>query len=357
MRRILVAIGSRANWSSLQSVCEAIDAHPELHLGIVCFASAVVDRYGYCAKDIRKQFDCVHEVATLVEGEHQAMVQTCSLTMASLGALYAQMKPDVVVVCGDRYEVLPAAYAAALQNIRVAHTMGGERSGSIDESIRDAVTKLAHLHLVATENAAKAVESSGEKGDRVHRVGCPRVDVVRSAIGADIHRDSFGDCVVVSLHPVTTEPEATTDAVLRAAHSLGKEVHIIAPNSDAGRDAITYAYRHSQWPLRMHRSLPPDRFARVLRDCALLIGNSSAGIRDASYIGTPVVNVGSRQWGRECAGNVEHWDPGEGFQTLLQRCERQVEHGRYPRSELYGDGHAGKRIAEILAGELPEVQK
>ena len=362
-RRVLAACGSRANWSSLRSICDALDGQPGIELEVACFASAVSDRYGSIVDEIRGRYQVVHELDTLAEGGHMAMVQTCALTLTALGNLYAQRQPDVVVIVGDRYECLPAAYAAALQNVIVAHTMSGEVSGSIDESIRHAITKLAHVHFPATEAAARRIRRMGEPHAAVHVVGCPRIDTVLANARGDGGaaggaRHGWGEAVVLCYHPVTTRRDQEALSVLtgaqQAAEALGRPLHVVWPNSDAGREGIARVIR-ATGNIFTHRRATPEEWARVLNTCAVLIGNSSSGLRDAAILGTPVVNVGDRQQGRECAENVVHVPTDA--EAIRAAAIAQAEHGRYPSSTLYGDGTAGKRIAEVLMGKLPNVQK
>lgn len=360
-RRILVCVGSRANYSSAEPICRAILARDDLCLQIVCFGSAVLDRYGQIVDEVRALHDDVYTVATLVEGDHAAMVQTASVTLSQLGSLYGHAKPDVVVIIGDRYEMLPAAYAATLQNIRVCHTMGGEISGTVDEATRHAITKLAHVHCVATARARERIVAMGEASENLHITGCPRLDLVRRACASD--GESLGRCVLVALHPVTTDPaeqnrhlaQATLEGASQAAKELGLPLHVIWPNPDAYRDVIAKVMR--DFPgLQLHRKLDPATYARSMRDCAVMVGNSSSGLREGSWLGTPYVLVGTRQEGRERADNTQCAPVNAERIALAVRGRMNMDWNR-DGSDLYGDGHASERIAAVLAGELPSVQK
>jgi UDP-hydrolysing UDP-N-acetyl-D-glucosamine 2-epimerase len=338
-------------------------ARDDLRLSIVCFGSAVLDRYGQIVDEVRALHDDVYTVATLVEGDHAAMCTTAGITLTQLGALYGTLRPEVVVIIGDRYEMLPAAYAATLQNIRICHTMGGEISGTVDEATRHSITKLSQIHCVATTRARERVIAMGEDPARVYQTGCPRIDGVREACSTDGPR--LPRSVLVGLHPVTTESvennrtlaQATLEGAAQAAKELALPLHVVWPNPDAYRDVIARVMR--DFPgLHMHRKLDPATYARSMRDCAVMIGNSSSGIREGSWLGTPYVLVGNRQRGRELANNaLEVRALADDVAFYAKEQANDAKRGLITRSDLYGSGHASERIAAVLAGELPGVQK
>jgi UDP-hydrolysing UDP-N-acetyl-D-glucosamine 2-epimerase len=333
MTHVAVAVGSRATWSSVQSVVEALGER----CTVLAYGSALSDRYGgegivWPERTVR--------FTTLLEGEHGAGVQTAALTMSALGHWLEQHRPDWVLVNGDRTEQLGAAYAASLLNLRVAHAMAGEVSGSIDDRVRGAISALADLRLSSTKLAA-------ERCSGIH-TGCPRIDMARRALENDL--PGLGRCILVAFHPVTTEADCGEQmtvlelAVMTVAVKYGLQVHACWPNVDAGSNAVTTALRH--WAIPKHRTMSPEQWTRAMLECRVLVGNSSSGIREGSYIGTPVVNVGSRQRGRERAGNV--MDVAPIMEEIVAAIERQLEHGRYACSTLYGDGHAASRIVQVL---------
>ena len=361
MRRIAVLVGSRANYSSAKPICKALQKRDDVRLQVIAFGSALLDRYGSIIDEIRQMHDEVYTVATQVEGSHDAMVATAALTMSSVGSLYGSLKPDVVVGIGDRFEVLPAVYAAVLQNIIVCATMGGEISGTIDESIRHAVTKLAHVHCVATAGAQERLLRMGEDPAHVHVTGCPRIDLVREACETD--GPSLGRCVLVSVHPVTTESEesnrqlakACLDGAIAVGQKLELPVHALWPNADAFRDVVAEALRGAVG-VKFHRKLDPETYSRTLRDCAVLIGNSSSGLREGAFLATNVVNVGSRQDGRERGWNASAVDADTA--TIVEHALDAIRtKAAWGSDTRYGDGHASERIVTVLAAELPSVQK
>lgn len=353
-RSILFAVGSRANWSSLQPVVRACKLEHSCH--ILAYASAILPRYGDVASDIEREHGDIIRVATLLEGgEPEQMAATAGVTISAITPVLKRLKPDYVYVVGDRYEQLPIAYAALLLGIRVGHQMGGETSGTVDEPIRHAITKLSHVHFAATESAAARIRSMGEAD--VHRTGCPRLDLARPFLGYPRGRD-----ILVMQHPVTTEWEQageqmriTLEAVERVRGD--RTVHLFWPNADSGTEAIVEAVRKHRATYLTHRNLPPERFLELLATCAVIVGNSSAAIREGSFLGTPAVNVGTRQQHRERGSNCFDAPHNAKRIALVIRRVWMEPYMVSVGDELYGDGHSAERIATILAGEMPALQK
>lgn len=378
-RRICIVVGSRANYSSIKSAMRAIKVHRHLELQLVVGASAVLDRYGAAVDLIRADgFEPDAEVHMLIEGETPTtMAKSTGLGLIELPSIFSRLKPDFVLTVGDRFETMATTLAAAYMNIPLAHTMGGEVSGTIDESIRHAVTKFAHVHFPASRDAAERIIKMGEKPEDVHLVGCPRIDLVAEILTADngrLSQDLFKDGVgasldldqpfiLVSQHPVTTEygaAELQIVATLEAVRDIGLPAIVLWPNADAGSEDISRGMR--KWRERgmaanMHffKNLPIDVYVRLMKRTACLVGNSSSAIREGAFIGTPSVNIGSRQTQRERGDNVIDADPE--ITSIAAAIRRQLAHGRYPMQPIYGDGTAGQRIAEILASKTVDVQK
>ncbi len=378
-RKICVVIGSRANYSSIKSAMREIAAHPALELQVVVGASALLDRYGAVVSLIEKDgFKAAARVHMLIEGETPAtMAKSTGLGLLELPTIFDMLAPDIVLTVGDRFETMATTLAAAYMNIPIAHTMGGEVSGTIDESIRHAVTKFAHVHFPASREARERIIRLGERPEDVHLVGCPRIDLVAGILaskdeGLDGHmfdtgvgeRLDFGKpFVLVSQHPVTTEygeGERQMSATLEAVREVGLPAVVLWPNADAGSDDVARGIR--KWRERkldagMHffKNLPVASYVRLMQKTACLIGNSSSGIREGAFIGTPTVNIGSRQDMRERGANVVEVAHERG--TIAAAIRRQVAHGPYASQPIYGDGKAGERIAQILAVCQPVVQK
>jgi UDP-hydrolysing UDP-N-acetyl-D-glucosamine 2-epimerase len=380
MKRVCVVVGSRANYSSIKSVMTAVAAHPDLELQVVAAASALLDRYGAVVNLIEKDgFPITARVQMLVEGETpQTMAKSAGLGLLELPTIFDLLRPDVVITVGDRFETVSTAIAVAFMNIPLAHTMGGEVSGTIDESIRHAITKFAHIHFPASQDAAERIIRLGEEPEHVHLVGCPRIDLVAEILRkpTDSLNDSLtssgvGEAidvsqpfVIVSQHPVTTEygeGQKQITATLEAVRRIGLPAIVLWPNADAGSEDVARGirkWREKGMDAHMHfyKNLPIETYVQLLARTKCLIGNSSSGIREGAFIGTPVVNIGSRQHSRERASNVIEVD--HNVDQIADAIATQVAHGRYPSDHTYGDGNAGSRIADILASKTNvSVQK
>jgi UDP-hydrolysing UDP-N-acetyl-D-glucosamine 2-epimerase len=380
VRKICIFIGSRANYSSIKSVMRAVKAHDALQLQLIVGASALLDRFGSVVDVIEDDgFTPDARVTMIVEGETPAtMAKSTGLGLLELPTMFELLKPDVVVSVGDRFETIATAIAAAYMNIPLAHTMGGEISGTIDESIRHAVTKLAHVHFPANQAAADRIIRMGEPPEAVHAVGCPRIDVVseiahahggiphaewltREGVGA--HIDPSSPFLLVNQHPVTSEYGYGKEQIwetLEALDELKMPTMMLWPNVDAGSEDIATGmrtFRETRKPeyIRFYKNFPIETYIRLMLSCACVVGNSSAPIREGAYLGVPAVNIGTRQTGRDRGPNVIDVDYDR--RAIVAAVRRQLAHGRYPADHLYGDGRAGQRIADLLARVPLKTQK
>lgn len=370
VRKVCVVIGSRANYASIKSAMRAIRDHRDLELQLVVGASALLDRYGTVLDLIEADgFHADERVFMLIEGETpETMAKSTGLGLIELPTVFTRLNPDVVVTVADRFETMATAIAASYMNIPLAHTQGGEVSGTIDESIRHAVTKLANVHFPASAAAAERIVRMGERPETVHLVGCPRMDLVDEVLqdGTGELHSLFAEGVggsfdldqpflMLSQHPVTWEYGQGGDQItesLMAVRELDMPTVVFWPNADAGSDDVADGMRRfrehfDDSKLHFFKNLPVDDYIRLLSRTACLIGSSSSGIREGSFIGTPVVNVGTRQNGRERGPNVV--DVGYGRDEIVKAVRLQLEHGPFARDPIYGDGQAGGRIANILA--------
>jgi UDP-hydrolysing UDP-N-acetyl-D-glucosamine 2-epimerase len=379
MRKVCVVVGSRANYSSIKSAMQAIQQHPALELQVVVGASALLDRYGEVVNLIEKDgFQPASRVYMLIEGEIPVtMAKSTGLGLLELPTIFEQLQPDFVLTVGDRFETMATALAAAYMNIPLAHTMGGEVSGTIDESIRHAVTKFAHIHFPACSQARDRIVKMGERPEDVYLVGCPRMDLVAEVLaqnhngfipdlfdkGVGGHFDLDKPFLLVSQHPITTEygqGEFQIMETLIAVQAVDFPAIILWPNADAGADDVARGirkFREHYDDTKMHffKNLPAEVYIRLMQRAACLIGNSSSVIREGAFIGTPGVNVGSRQARRQRGKNV--LDVDHNRTAIADAIMQQVEHGPYPSEPIYGDGHAGERIADILAHCSVQLQK
>lgn len=370
MRRVCIVIGSRANYSSIKSVMTAIEARPDLELILILFASSLLDKYGRVERLILDDgFAISHRIHNLIEGENPvAMAKSTGLGLIEIAPSLDQIKPDYVVVVGDRYETMAITLAACYLDIPLIHTMGGEVSGTIDESIRHATTKFASVHFPASEEAANRIIALGEDSQFVFNVGCPRIDLVKEVMtrldqvdlrplqnGVGVKINVEFPFLLVSQHPVTTEyddAEHQMMTTLDSVHSIGIPSVVLWPNSDAGSDGISKAIRkfresHPDCNMHFHKNLPVDVYIYLMSKTSCLVGNSSSGIREGAFIGTPVVNIGSRQLNRQRGINVI--DVIHSKNMIIDAIDQQVSHGMYSPSFIYGNGEAGVQIAQIIS--------
>jgi UDP-hydrolysing UDP-N-acetyl-D-glucosamine 2-epimerase len=376
-RKVCIVVFSRANYGRIKSALRAVEDHPELELQLVLGASALLQRFGnvqdVIASDGFKPAAMVH---TIVEGETPTtMAKSTGLGVLELATQFENLKPDVVLTVADRFETIATAIAASYMNIAVAHTQGGEVTGSIDESVRHAVTKLAHIHFPATARARDFVLRMGEHADSVFLTGCPCIDLVADldmtlpqdifvryrGVGGSIDPDK--PYLVVLQHPVTTEYGqgfAQISETLEAVRAIDMPTAWLWPNIDAGSDDVSKGLRVAREQgkadkIHFYRNFSPEDYARLIGNTACLIGNSSSALREGAFLGVPAVDIGTRQGGREHAANVMHAPYDR--RAIEDAIRAQLKHGRYPRDLMFGDGTAGRQIADILARAQFRIQK
>ena len=370
-RKICVVITARPSYSRIKSALKAIQDHTDLDLQLVIAGSALLDRYGNAVNFIEKDgFQIAAKVFMVLEGENPTtMAKTTGLGVMELTNVFYNLKPDAVVTIADRYETIATSIAAAYQNIPLVHIQGGEVTGSIDEKVRHANTKLADLHLVSTEEAKERVIKLGENPSKVINTGCPSIDLAKEiqkttkldfdpikkygGVGMDLGwSDGY---IVVMQHSVTTEyqlAKAHIMETLKAINSLNYPTFWFWPNVDAGSDGTSNgirAFRELEKPENIHffKNLEPLDFLKLLKNSKALVGNSSVGIREGSFLGIPVINIGNRQHRRSRAENVQDVNYCE--EEIKAATKKAILQEHFPSSNLYGTGDAGKKIADILA--------
>ncbi len=375
-RKVCVVLVDRANYGRLKPVMQAIAARPELELQVLAAGTMVLERFDLPVRVVKEDgFRVDGEVYIELEGSTPAtMAKSVGFAVVEFASEFQRLKPDIVLVIGDRYEALAVAIAAAYMNICIAHIQGGEVSGSIDESTRHAITKLAHFHFPSTRRSAEYLIRMGERPDTILGIGCPSSDIARmldrklvpeivDASGSGAWIDVLAPFLLVLFHPTTTEyggERRQMEEVLAALDRLQMQTVLLWPNIDAGADHISKAirvFRNERKPawLRTLTNFSPENYSNVLSNAACAVGNSSSFVRDASYFGTPVVLVGSRQEGRETDAHVTF--VAAVTKEITAAVQMQLAHGRYSRSTLYGDGHVSERIADALVRLKPHIQK
>lgn len=377
-RKIAILLINRANYGRLKSVLTAITEHPMLELQIIVGSSMLLYRFGEDVRYLEQDgFQIAAKVHMIVEGgTPTTMAQSAGVGLMSLPAVFEQLQPDVVLVNADRFEILPAAIAAAYMNIPLAHTLGGEITGTIDESVRHAVTKLSHIHFAAHKPAAERIVNMGEDPRNVFVVGNPSLDLAAQTphtINNNAFQEKYGGVgvpvdfskpyILAYQHPVTTEhTEAARQALetLKALKDCGMQTIVIWPNPDAGTDLFSKAirtFREENPDALMHffRSFSAEDYLTLLRHASCIVGNSSSAIMEGGFFGTPAVNIGTRQAGRERCRNVI--DVRHHIQDITDAIRQQLAFGRYQPDYFFGDGKSGQRIAEILANHEVHIQK
>lgn len=369
-KKICVFISNRANYSSIKTVLEEIKRNKKKFiLQLIVGSGAISERYGSVSKIIKKDgFNSILELNVLVEGSTpESMTKTSGLAIIELSTFLKNIKPHLVIVVGDRFENMSFALAAAYMNIPIAHTMGGEISGTIDESIRHAITKFSHLHFVASKDSYNRVLKLGEKKERIFNFGCPRIDLVKRTLEnkisdlSKIFVEGVGDqidlnkpFIIVSQHPVTTEygkGNLHIELTLKAVKRTKLPAIILWPNPDAGSEDIARTMRswREMYNLKnMHffKNIETTTYIHLLNKCQCLVGNSSSGIREGAYIGVPVVNIGTRQSGRLRGRNVIDTEYNEN--KIYNAILKQARIKKYKRELIYGDGNSAKRICKAI---------
>ncbi|XP_065810422.1 bifunctional UDP-N-acetylglucosamine 2-epimerase/N-acetylmannosamine kinase isoform X1 [Labrus bergylta] len=365
--RVCVATCNRADYSKLAPIMCGIKSHPdEFELEVVVLGSHLIDDYGNTFRMIEQDdFDISSKLHTIVRGEDEAaMVESVGLALVKLPDVLQRLRPDILVVHGDRFDALALATAAALMNIRILHLEGGEVSGTIDDSIRHAISKLAHYHACCTRTAEQHLIAMCEDHSRILLAGCPSydkllstsrredyMDVIKSWLGDNVQDHDY---IVALQHPVTTDIQHSIKIyglMLDALISFNKKTLILFPNIDAGSKEMVRVMRKKgieQHPnFRAVKHIPFEQFIQLVCHAGCMIGNSSCGVREAGAFGTPVINLGSRQTGRETGENVLHVRDADSQNKIYHALELQFGK-RYPCSKIYGDGNAVPRILKFL---------
>jgi len=378
-KRIAVVVTARPSYSRIRNVLLALNKKEGCELQLIIAASALLDRYGDITEYVERDgLEVAARVFNVVGGDSLlTMAKTTGVGIMELATVFDNIRPDMVVTVADRFETMSTAVAASYMHIPLAHIQGGEVTGSIDEKVRHAITKLSDLHLVSTEKARERVIRMGEREEAVIVTGCPSIDIAREAAelprwdqtiydqyhGVGARPDLSKPYLVVQMHAVTQEHDqavAQTRATLEAVRRQPVPVIWFWPNMDAGTDGIAHAIRmyrehHRDEGMHFFKNISSVDFLRLINHCDCLVGNSSVAIREASFLGVPAVNLGSRQEGRECGKNVVHV-PYES-EKIEEAIRDQCRHGKYSRDEMYGDGYSGERIADILCRIQPGVDK
>lgn len=368
-RKICFPIMSRIHYARQRGLLDLIKKTPGLDLQLIVGGSVLLDKYGErFLPAIKSAGFPVHEILYNVidGGSHVSMAKTAGLTALEVSNSFHKLNPDIVLIRGDRFEQLATAMVAAYLNKTVAHIEGGDVTGTIDESVRHAITKLSHIHFVTNEDSRRRVVQMGENPDLVFNVGSLDIEfaanVDKKNNGQIVNQTGVGTVIntrkpflMVMQHPVTTEKNnrKNMEITLKAIDRLNMPTVVFWPNSDAGTNEVAKAirvYREEgrlkNKKIRFVTDLLPEGFIALLRRSSALIGNSSAGIKESSYLGVPVVNIGTRQSNRLRGGNVI--DVDYDTRKIENAIRKQLRHGAYPKSDIYYKPDTSKKIVDIL---------
>jgi UDP-hydrolysing UDP-N-acetyl-D-glucosamine 2-epimerase len=368
-------VTARPSWARVRSL---VDAYREVAGAEKCRISlvgpAVSKRYGDITNQIPRDIN-VNTFPTLRDSDDlMSIALNCIDGAEALARHWGRSRPDAVLVIADRTETLGVSSTAALMQIPLIHLQGGETSGSIDDKVRDANTKLADLHLTTNEMTRKYLISIGEQEDSIHVVGCPSIDIVSDimsgskewvledlrGVGLTIYpRDEYG---IIMFHPDTLDPNSSEDwvrTIIEVIDNSKKKWFWFWPNPDFGTGVISKRLRQAREKNSLSNvhfviNTSPDTFVKLAIGASMMIGNSSFGIRESSFIGLPVVNLGFRQNNRQRATNVV--DILEPSRKELERVIDKNFGQRFTKSEMYGNGKAGITAAQIIASWTPRTK-
>lgn len=366
MRKIAVITGTRAEYGIFRSVLREIEANPELDLSLIVIGMHLSDEFGYTVKEIERDGFTVDAKINILHTEDTgaAMAQSIGKSVVKTAKALGKIKPDILLILGDRSEMLVGAVSATYMGIPIAHIHGGDISGNVDEPVRHAITKLAHIHLAATEESASRIIKMGEEPWRVHVVGAPGLDSILnekmpepSEVAGKYGLDLSKPVLLVVQHSVITEAEDASNQIrqtLEAIRELGYQTVLVYPNADAGgRRMIDVIKEYEKYPfLETYKSLPRDEYLGLMRIAGVMVGNSSSGIIEAPSFGLPVVNIGRRQAGRQRAENIidVDYDKKEIIKAIQYALEDEEFREKAKNCKnFYGDGKAGTRIAKVLS--------
>jgi UDP-hydrolysing UDP-N-acetyl-D-glucosamine 2-epimerase len=366
-RRIAVVTSSRADYSHLYWPLVELSRHSDIELGVIVMGAHLSPEFGTTIGEIEKDgFPIIARIECLLSSDTDTgMAKTIGLATLSLADTLSAWRPDLLLLIADRYEMLAPASVALALRIPIAHIEGGEVSqGAIDDAVRNALTKLAHIHFTSTDTARRRVIAMGEEPWRVHHAGAPSLDHLRRSVLLD--RDEVerrlairfcAPSIVVVVHPVTMfrDTAQEVDALFAALDSIEAQLLFVYPNSDAGSRVLierTQQFVTTRSNARVFVNLDAVTYWSLLRCVDAMLGNSSSGVMETASFALPTVNVGIRQQGRERAANVldANADPDDISRKLQIALSAEFRANLAGMTNPYGDGHAAEKIVEVLAG-------
>ena len=372
--KISVVINNRANYARIKSFLLNAKKIKKIQIDLILAASSVVEKFGELENIIKKDgLKVSKKLYTIIEGDRPVtMAKTTAIEISELSNVFENNRPDFVFAIADRFETLSVAVAASYMNIPLLHLQGGEITGSIDESVRHAISKFANIHFPATNRSKQNLIKMGENPKTIYNVGCPSIDVAKSierkrktldsillkykfSMQNRISLKNVKDYIIVVQHPVTTEYSETRDQIrqtIKAISKLNIQTIWLWPNVDSGSDIISKELRIAREKGVLDntlfiKNLSAEDFLILLNNSKCIVGNSSVGIRESSYLGVPSVNIGKRQNGREKAKNV--LQSNHTSNEIIKSISYQIKKKKYKKSFLYGNGQSGNKIVKIIS--------
>lgn len=357
-KKILFLTGTRADYGKLKSLMVKVDEHPKFELSVFITGMHMLSKYGSTFREIEKDgFNNIYKFIN--QSDYSSMDIALSNTILGLSNYVAELNPDLIVIHGDRLEALAGAVVGAFNNIKVAHIEGGEVSGTIDESIRHAITKFSHFHFVANEEAKIRVSQLGEKEESIYIIGSPDIDIMYSTDLPSLEQVrsrydiDFTDYSILMYHPVTTEIDKLEKNVENLVDAIIKsELNyiVIYPNNDIGTDIILEEYKRfaGNPRIKLFPSIRFEYFLTLLKHSGFIIGNSSAGVREASVYGIPSINVGQRQQGRARQNSGKYiFNVSDNSKEIVNDI-KEVNKISFQPDSFFGNGNSDELFIKIL---------
>ena len=370
-RKICFVTGSRADFGLLVWPMRAVQQMPKLTLQLIATGMHLSPEFGYTVNNIRDEgFSVDESVETLLSSDSGVGVaKSVGLGVIGFADAFARLKPDLVVVLGDRYETLAAAQAAMFMRLPMAHLFGGDvTEGVVDESTRHAISKMAHLHFTSNKDSTRRLMQLGEPASRIHTIGSPGIDAIRrlkpmdrETVGHEVGMALGSRNMLVTFHPLTIEAGRSVDALdelFAALSTLDPEFRIFFTLSNADAEGRSLnerieAFVASRPNTIAAASLGQLRYISLMNQVDVVVGNSSSGVLEAPSLNVPTVDIGDRQKGRERASSVFNASPERS--AIGAAISKALSHGRQPTVSPYGDGESSQRFADVIAS-IPDFR-
>lgn len=357
-KKVLFLTGTRADYGKMKSLMKALGQNSEIEIYVFVCGMHLLETFGSTYHEVLKDEHPNVYVAHEINQTQNSGI-TLGNTICALTEYVGNIKPDMIIVHGDRMDAMAGALVGALNNIIVGHIEGGELSGTIDESIRHAISKFAHIHFVCTEEAKKRLIQLGEEESRIHVIGSPDIDIMLSDKLPSLQQAlaryeiDFDDYGILMYHPVTTEYEVVGQkikTVVDAVIESGRNYIVVYPNNDLGSEIILNEYkRFLEIPrFKVFPSLRFEYFLTLLKHAKCIIGNSSAGIRESGVYGVPAIDIGTRQSGRYSTATIRNLQHVEEERGQILHALGETEHYLWT-SSTFGDGSSTERFVEIVS--------